>query len=97
MFKEYFLEDEQGKTHICRWDPEGEPTAVIQIVHGIAEYAQRYAAFAEYLNRFGYLVVAEDHLGHGKTNRDGSVQGYFAGGWFRCCQGIDRSKKCYPK
>ena len=82
MFKEYFLEDEQGRTHICQWEPAGEPKAIVQIVHGIAEYAQRYSSFAEHLNKYGYLVVAEDHLGHGKTARRGSVQGYFNGGWF---------------
>lgn len=72
-----------GQIHACRWMPEGEPVAVVQIIHGIAEFAERYDGFAEYLNSLGYLVVAEDHMGHGQSVSGGSVQGYFHGGWFR--------------
>ena len=38
--------------------------------------------FASYLNGLGYLVVAEDHMGHGGTVGDQDTQGYFDGGWF---------------
>ena len=41
--------------------------AVIQIAHGVGEHAQRYAALAADLNRAGYTVYADDHLGHGQT------------------------------
>lgn len=71
----------EGRIHYCRWTPEGEPKAIVQIVHGIAEYAARYDEFAAYLNSMGFLVVAEDHMGHGESMRTGT-QGYFAGGWF---------------
>lgn len=71
-----------GRIHGCRWMPEGEPRAVLQIVHGIAEYIERYDDFACYLNGLGYLVVAEDHMGHGKSIGEGGIQGYFHGGWF---------------
>ena len=65
-----------------RWLPEGTPRAVVQIVHGIAEYAPRYAHFAEFLNSQGYLVVAHDHMGHGESISEEAPQGYFSGGWF---------------
>ena len=55
---------------------------MIQILHGIAEYVERYDDFANYLNRLGYLVVADDHMGHGKSISKETTQGYFAGGWF---------------
>lgn len=71
-----------GKIHGCRWSPEGEPRAVLQIVHGIAEYIERYDGFAEFLARRGFLVVAEDHMGHGQSIGADGVQGYFHGGWF---------------
>lgn len=71
----------EGKIHYCRWTPEGTPKAVVQIIHGIAEYVERYDDFAEYLNSLGVLVVAEDHMGHGKSIGNGT-RGYFAGGWF---------------
>ena len=71
-----------GQIHGCRWTPEGEVKAVLQIVHGIAEFVERYDAFAEYLNARGILVVAEDHMGHGQSINGDGIQGYFHGGWF---------------
>lgn len=56
-----------GKLHVVRWTPEGEIRGVVQIIHGIAEYVLRYEPFAEFLNASGYLVVAEDHMGHGQS------------------------------
>lgn len=71
-----------GKIHGCRWAPEGEPRGICQIVHGIAEYVERYENFAEYLNSLGFLVIAEDHMGHGQSVNGGGIRGYFHGGWF---------------
>lgn len=51
-----------------RWEPETPPKAVVQIAHGMAEHAGRYARFAAALNDSGYAVYAEDHRGHGQTN-----------------------------
>ncbi len=72
----------KGQIHGCRWTPEGEPKAILQIVHGIAEFVERYDDFANYLTRLGYVVIAEDHMGHGQSIDGGSTQGYFHGGWF---------------
>ena len=41
------------------------PKAVVQIVHGMAEYIDRYDDFARYLVSRGFVVCAEDHVGHG--------------------------------
>ena len=71
-----------GQIHACVWAPGGEPKAIIQIIHGIAEHAERYDHFAEYLTTQGYMVVAEDHMGHGKSIGSEGTQGYFDGGWF---------------
>lgn len=71
-----------GQLHGCRWTPEGDVRAVLQIVHGIAEFVERYDAFARYLNSQGILVVAEDHMGHGQSIGKDGIQGYFHGGWF---------------
>ena len=50
--------------------PDGEVRAVLQIAHGVAEHIYRYAPFMEFLAENGFVVVANDHLGHGKkTNR----------------------------
>ena len=71
-----------GKIHACRWIPEGQPRAVVQILHGIAEFVERYDDFANFLNDQGVLVVAEDHMGHGQSINGDGIQGYFHGGWF---------------
>jgi len=67
---------------VSLWTPEGAPRAVVQIVHGVAEYAGRYDHFARYLAGRGFVVCGEDHLGHGKTVDDGKF-GYFGkkDGW----------------
>lgn len=78
----FFDSHGMGKIHFIRWAPETAPVAVVQIVHGIADYANRYSEFAEFLNRQGILVVAEDHMGHGQSINNGSIQGHFHGGWF---------------
>ena len=62
------------------WLPEGEPKAVVQFVHGMAEHIDRYDAPARALAAAGYAVVGHNHLGHGPK---GIIKGYFADkdGW----------------
>lgn len=44
-----------------------QPRAVVQIAHGLGEYAKRYETLAHALNAAGYTVYADDHRGHGQT------------------------------
>ncbi len=69
--------DGKHTIHACIWRPEGEPRGVVQIIHGMCEYAARYAPFAEYLTKNGFIVCGEDHLGHGLSAKDESELGYF--------------------
>lgn len=89
-----------GKIHGHRWLPQGEPKAVLQIVHGIAEFVERYDEFARYLTGLGYVVVAEDHMGHGQSINGGGIRGYFHGGWFTAVEDTYRllqdTKAQYP-
>lgn len=82
MMQNIYYPSKDGKTtvHACIWRPEGEIKAVVQIVHGMAEYAARYAPFAEFLAARGYLVCAEDHLGHGESVTDRDKLGFFTKG-----------------
>ena len=43
------------------------PKAVIQFVHGMEEYKERYVAFAEYLSSKGFICITSDLRGHGKN------------------------------
>ncbi len=70
-----------GKTTIdaVKWIPEdGHYHAILQISHGMVEYIDRYKAFAEFLNKNGYLVVGHSHLGHGASVQSQDDWGYFA-------------------
>ena len=44
-----------------------KPLAVVQVVHGMCEHIDRYDDFARYLVDRGFVVCAEDHIGHGGT------------------------------
>lgn len=68
-----FIESfDKRKIWLYVWDNVKKPKAIVQIFHGMAEHAGRYEEFAKMLNTKGYIVVADDHRGHGKTA--GSVE-----------------------
>lgn len=70
--------DGKHKLHAIRWVPDAEkPVCILQIVHGMAEYIDRYDEFAAYLADRGVLVVGDDHLGHGLSVHPGEPYGYF--------------------
>lgn len=78
--KEEFLfdsRDGKSKIHAVRWVPEGKICCILQIVHGMAEFVERYEAMAQYLGEKGIMVTGEDHLGHGKSVPGGGRYGYF--------------------
>ncbi len=58
------------------WLPEGEPRAVIQIFHGMAEHIDRYDRTARELTQRGYAVAGANHKGHGPETPDDQL-GYF--------------------
>ncbi len=59
--------DGHSVIHCRKWLPEGEPIAVVQLVHGMVEYIERYDEFAQFLTTKGYVVVGHDHIGHGHS------------------------------
>lgn len=69
------LENINGKRrNVASWSPEnGLPKAVVFIVHGLGEHALCYYAVAHALVEHGYLVLAMDHVSHGKS--DGGARG----------------------
>ena len=62
------------------WKGDGQPKAVVQLVHGMAEHIDRYDAPARALAEAGYAVVGHTHLGHGPK---AELKGYFGDehGW----------------
>ena len=80
MQKDVFESVTGEKLQTRLWLADGEPKAVVQLVHGMAEHIDRYDAPAKALNAAGYTVVGHTHLGHGE---DAAVKGYFTdqNGW----------------
>lgn len=71
---------------VYRWLPTSRPKAAVQIVHGMAEHAARYARVAAALTASGYAVYAGDLRGHGRTAKSPDDLGLFAerDGWRKC-------------
>lgn len=70
------------------WLPEGEPRAVLQILHGMAEHGERYARMAKGFVEAGWAVYAQDHRGHGESVGVGVPRGHVADedGWSKLVQ-----------
>lgn len=79
--KEYWLSssDKNSILHAASWEPsEGvRLNGIIQIVHGVTEHILAYEEIAQKFVEKGYIVIGNDHLGHGTT--DGPARMYFGG------------------
>ena len=58
-------------------EPKEEIKGVVQISHGMSEHKERYYDFMEYLKNQGYVVVINDHRGHGSSVKNKEDLGYF--------------------
>ncbi|MBE5842047.1 MAG: alpha/beta hydrolase [Butyrivibrio sp.] len=74
----YKSRDRQTMLHAIKWIPDGQPVAILQIIHGMQEYIDRYDEFARFMAEKGILVMGNDHLGHGGSVTEGKgTYGYF--------------------
>ena len=87
--------DGKHKVFARECTPDGEVRAVLQIAHGVAEHIYRYAPFMEFLADNGFVVVANDHLGHGKTAENEQELCFFAekDGWNDVVSDMDQLHK----
>jgi alpha-beta hydrolase superfamily lysophospholipase len=65
----YLSHDGTTQIRALLWEPDATtpPQGMIQIAHGMAEHIERYRDFARFLADHGFIVCANDHLGHGKS------------------------------
>jgi len=61
-----FIDADGVTIHFSEWKV-GAPIGIVQIAHGLGEYANRYEELAQDLVNAGYTVYADDHRGHGRT------------------------------
>lgn len=66
-----------GRDTIKAWayTPLGKPRAVIQLIHGFGEHSRRYLHMISKFQAAGFVVYADDHIGHGKTAYDSGTMG----------------------
>ncbi|MBR2825558.1 MAG: alpha/beta fold hydrolase [Solobacterium sp.] len=55
--------------------PASEPKGIIQLIHGFGEHSRRYLHMIATFVEDGYIVAADDHVGHGKTALENNVWG----------------------
>ena len=65
MIKEEFYfdsRDGESRIHAVRYTPDdGNVKGIVQVVHGMAEYVERYENLAEFLTARGILVTGEEY------------------------------------
>ncbi len=73
-----FKDNEGFSLSAYLWEPdEGiARKGIIHIIHGLAEHAKRYERFAKEAVDKGFIVVADDHRGHGKTAKNDEDLGF---------------------
>lgn len=68
-FRELSFQSFNEKDTIQAWiyAPIRKPRGIVQLVHGFGEHSRRYLHMILKLNEAGFVVAADDHVGHGKT------------------------------
>jgi len=75
--KEFSYPSKHGKLRGVIWDEVKNPVATVQVFHGLVEYHARYDETAKFLNKHGFIVYCNDHLGHGLNVTHGGFKGFF--------------------
>lgn len=91
----------KGELSYNIYRPEDYALGILQVVHGMSEYGQRYEKFAQYMCKKGFVVITYDHRGHGATCPKEDL-GYFddEDGWLKLIEDAhsitDVVKREYP-
>ncbi|MBQ7795300.1 MAG: alpha/beta fold hydrolase [Lachnospiraceae bacterium] len=67
--------NERDIVHAWVYVPAAKPKGIIQLVHGFGEHSRRYFHMIVNLMEAGYIVAADDHVGHGKTALENDTWG----------------------
>ena len=76
-FKELDFLSYNRRDQVKAWiyTPIRKPRGIVQVVHGLGEHSRRYLHLILKFNEAGFVVSANDHVGHGKTAADSNTWG----------------------
>ena len=63
------------------WTPDGDPKALLLVIHGMTEHAGRYRNFAQVMTCEGIAVAAYDLRGHGRNVARSDCAAMAPGDW----------------
>jgi acylglycerol lipase len=65
---EFYVSSHSGKELYGKyWIPEGNPRAVIVVLHGLGDHISRYENFADFFTGKQVAVIGTDQQGHGRS------------------------------
>ena len=74
----YPSKDGKNTVYACLYTPKFcTAKGIVQLVHGMVDYVERYEPLCEFLTGEGYIVAGNHHLGHGKTAQNEADLGFF--------------------
>jgi alpha-beta hydrolase superfamily lysophospholipase len=72
---EHYYKREDHILYAVVYEPDTDPIATIQIIHGLGEHCGRYNYLIEALVLSGYQVITSDHVLHGRSVTDNEIIG----------------------
>jgi len=68
-YSEFYLNDAQNfRFFVRKWIPETPPKGLLLLLHGLSDHGARFAFVAESFAKEGFIFVAPDLRGNGKTD-----------------------------
>lgn len=67
--------NERDQVQAWIYVPACKPNGIVQLIHGFGEHSRRYIHMILAFLDAGYIVAADDHVGHGKTAMVNNVWG----------------------
>ncbi len=67
--------NERDQVQAWIYVPACKPNGIVQLIHGFGEHLRRYIHMISAFLDAGYIVAADDHVGHGKTAMVNNVWG----------------------
>lgn len=77
MLHELQFPSYNGRDQVYGWVyvPACKPRGIVQLIHGFGEHSRRYLHMIVKFMDAGYIVAANDHVGHGKTALENDTWG----------------------